>query len=78
VEQFAQRQRLPFPVLIDSAGDALDYGGFKNAEGESGIPANVLLDGGHRIVFADVGFTEEKLVQLKTAVENVLQALPPK
>ena len=71
-ERFARRHRLPFPVLIDESRSALNYDEIVNEKGRSGVPVNVLLDRDHHVVYADVGFNDEKLKGLREAIEEVL------
>jgi peroxiredoxin len=71
-ERFASRCHLPFPVLIDQSRSAFDYDQFTDDKGQSGVPTSILLDRDHRVVYAQVGFSDEKLERLRKAIEDVL------
>lgn len=72
VEDFARRHRLPFPVLVDEAKVALEHSLPTNSKGQSGVPTNILIDRDHNVVYADVGFDQERLDRMRALVEEVL------
>jgi len=51
VAEYARKQGLPFPILLDPAGKTLAR--FPDESGHVAVPTNILLDRTMRIVHAD-------------------------
>jgi peroxiredoxin len=68
VKQFAEKQKLTFPVAADPKREA--YGLFAKQY----IPRNYVIDGEGKIIFQSVGFSEPEFKQMTATIEKALQS----
>jgi hypothetical protein len=47
---------------------------FAQKQGQLAVPATVLFDRNHQVVYADVGFAPEQLTKLRAAVDEVVNS----
>jgi peroxiredoxin len=70
VAEYARKQGLPFPILLDLAGKTLAR--FPDESGSVGVPTNILLDRTMRIIHADHSLDDDDLRD----VRHILGSFP--